>query len=124
MFDLNDGESVQVHGSGAKPYVLKNVGGVYPCTRPAWRNQSLPVERRTCKHLRKMRGDSAEQTRIGGDLPAQAQQSEANISAPPLLPAERRDPAGRLLSEKLDGGACLLGRRPVRFPPGKFLPCS
>ena len=54
MADLQDGESIEMQGSGAKPYVLKNVGGVYSCTCPAWRNQSAPIERRTCKHLRIM----------------------------------------------------------------------
>ena len=39
MPDLQDGESVEVKGSAAKPYVLKNVGGVYSCSCPAWRNQ-------------------------------------------------------------------------------------
>ncbi len=69
MADLNDGESVEMKGSGAKPYVLKNVGGVYSCTCPAWRNQSIAIERRTCKHLRKLRGDAAEEVRIGLDAP-------------------------------------------------------
>ena len=54
MPDLKDGESIEVQGSASKPYVLKNVGGVYSCSCPAWRNQSLPIERRTCKHLRKL----------------------------------------------------------------------
>jgi hypothetical protein len=27
MADLGDGESVEVKGSGARPYVLRNVGG-------------------------------------------------------------------------------------------------
>jgi DNA ligase-1 len=107
MPDLKDGESVEVHGSGAKPYILKNVGGVYSCTCPAWRNQSQPIERRTCKHLRKLRGDAAEEARLGADLPAQAQQAKANVSAPALLLAESwdgaTDPAGWWLSEKLDG---------------------
>ncbi len=58
MADLNDGESVEMKGSAAKPYVLKNVGGVYSCTCPAWQNQSIAIERRTCKHLRKLRGVS------------------------------------------------------------------
>src|SRR6266446_4717499 len=70
MADLNDGESTEMQGSGSRPYVLKNVGGVYSCSCPAWRNQSLPIERRTCKHLRKMRGDEAETARVGSDLPA------------------------------------------------------
>ena len=72
MADLNDGESVEMKGSGAKPYVLKNVGGVYSCTCPAWRNQSIAIERRTCKHLRKLRGDAAEEARVGLDASAGA----------------------------------------------------
>src|SRR3954451_23735046 len=69
MPDLADGESTEMKGSGAKPYVLKNTGGVYSCTCPAWRNQNTPIERRTCKHLRKLRGDAAEEARLGGALP-------------------------------------------------------
>jgi DNA ligase-1 len=40
MPDLRDGESVEMKGSGSRPYVLRNVGGVYSCSCPAWRNQS------------------------------------------------------------------------------------
>ena len=47
MPDLQDGESVEMAGSASRPYVLKNVGGVYSCSCPAWRHQSLPIERRT-----------------------------------------------------------------------------
>jgi DNA ligase-1 len=54
MPDLQDGESVEIQGSARLPYILKNVGGVYSCTCPAWRNQSVGIERRTCKHLRLM----------------------------------------------------------------------
>src|SRR5436190_15208686 len=107
MGDLNDGESVEMKGSGAKPYVLKNVGGVYSCTCPAWRNQSLAIEKRTCKHLRKLRGDEAEQARIGSDAAAPAKQSKEEVAGPPLLLAERWDGAlnlaGWWMSEKLDG---------------------
>ena len=60
MPDLQDGESTEMKGSGAKPYVLKNTGGVYSCTCPAWRNQSFAIEKRTCKHLKKLRGEEAE----------------------------------------------------------------
>ena len=74
MPDLKDGESAQVQGSARAPYILKNVGGVYSCTCPAWRNQSLPIERRTCKHLRAYRGEQMERQRLGslfdaGDYP-------------------------------------------------------
>src|SRR5947199_4771351 len=111
MPDLKDGESVEMQGSSAKPYVLKNIGGVYSCTCPAWRNQSVPIERRTCKHLRKLRGDAAEETRVGGALPAKPVKAAATggsgDAAPPLLLAERwehdADLTGWWMSEKLDG---------------------
>ena len=107
MSDLQDGESVERQGSGSKPYVLKNVGGVYSCSCPAWCNQSLAIENRTCKHLRKLRGDEAEAARIGGALPVRAQASKVGVPAPPLLLAERWDGvtnlAGWWMSEKLDG---------------------
>lgn len=59
MPELADGETARVQGSAAKPYELKNVGGVYSCSCPAWRNQSAGIERRTCKHLRAYRGAEA-----------------------------------------------------------------
>src|SRR5438093_2943326 len=107
MTDLRDGETIEMKGSGAKPYVLKNIGGVYSCSCPAWRNQSVAIERRTCKHLRKLRGDAAEEARVGGGGPARPAKSPRDVAAPPLLLAESwdgaADPAGWWLSEKLDG---------------------
>src|SRR5947209_4846684 len=110
MSDLQDGDSIEMQGSGAKPYVLKNTGGVYSCSCPAWRNQSVAIERRTCKHLRKLRGDAAETARVGGALPqrpAAAAGDQATAAGPPLLLAETWDNAtdltGWWMSEKLDG---------------------
>src|SRR5207244_5075318 len=107
MSDLEDGASIEMQGSGSRPYVLKNVGGVYSCSCPAWRNQSLAIEQRTCKHLRKLRGDAAEEARIGNALPATPRETASEGKAPPLLLAESwdgsSDPAGWWLSEKLDG---------------------
>jgi DNA ligase-1 len=110
MPDLQDGETAEMQGSGSKPYVLKNTGGVYSCSCPAWRNQSVGIERRTCKHLRKLRGDAAEEARIGGALPAKpikAKADGAEAAGPPLLLAERWDTSldlvGWWMSEKLDG---------------------
>jgi DNA ligase-1 len=125
MPDLQDGESVEIQGSGSRPYVLKNLGGVYSCSCPAWRNQSLPIERRTCKHLRAMRGDMAEQSRIGNALPALATPTGDKPTPPALLLAETwdgiSDPTGWLLSEKLDGvraywdGSQFLSRQGNRY---------
>jgi DNA ligase 1 len=110
MPDLADGESFFMKGSGAKPYELKNTGGLYSCNCPAWRNQSLPIEQRTCKHLRKLRGDAAEDARIGrtGALPAprKAKDDTDKEGAPVLLAQtwdNELDLTGWWLSEKLDG---------------------
>ncbi|MDR3459232.1 MAG: DNA ligase [Verrucomicrobiae bacterium] len=112
MPDLQDGQTVEMQGSGAKPYVLKNTGGVYSCSCPAWRNQSIAIEKRTCKHLRKLRGDAAEEARTGGALPQRPAKAGAEgegdgDSGPSLLLAESWDNAADLsdwwMSEKLDG---------------------
>ena len=130
MGDLSDGESVEMKGSGARPYVLKNVGGVYSCSCPAWRNQSVAIERRTCKHLRKLRGDAAEDARVGqAGAAAPAPESEgeegdgSNNSGPPLLLAERwdtsQDLAGWWLSEKLDGVRAYWDGKAAHFTAGQ-----
>ncbi len=62
---LKDGEVAYIQGSGKKPYELKNTGGVYSCSCPAWRNQSAPIDVRTCKHLKKHLGDAHEAARLG-----------------------------------------------------------
>ncbi|HUE72510.1 MAG TPA: DNA ligase [Pirellulaceae bacterium] len=107
MPDLADGESIEVQGSSGAKYVLKNSGGVYSCTCPAWRNQSVGIERRTCKHLRKLRGDQAEQDRVGSALPTRPAKKEGEATEPPLLLAHTWDNyldlSGWWMSEKLDG---------------------
>src|SRR5438105_1360745 len=93
MRDLRDGESLEMQGSASRPYVLKNIGGVYSCSCPAWCNQSLGIEKRTCKHLRLLRGDDAETSRVGGTTRANGTVTEkvAVKTAPPLLLAESWD---------------------------------
>ncbi|MCP3101021.1 DNA ligase [Myxococcus sp. K15C18031901] len=119
MADIADGAQVEVQGSGSKPYILKNTGGVYSCSCPAWRNQSIAIERRTCKHLRRVRGDAAEDARCGAAATAvkptraRPQGAEADgeggaeEKAPPLLLAHPWENDVDLtdwwMSEKLDG---------------------
>ncbi len=107
MPDIPDGESVEVKGSARLPYVLRNVGGVYSCTCPAWRNQSIAIERRTCKHLRAYRGEATEKARIGDAMPPPARPDAATDKGPSLLLAHSWDNdldlSGWWLSEKLDG---------------------
>lgn len=123
MPDIEDGDSVEIQGSAKDPYILKNTGGVYSCTCPAWLHQSVAVEQRTCKHLRKYRGEEAETERLGtlperGVTPRRVRStSEASedsgsddaddSKAPALLLAQSWqsdvDPTNWWMSEKLDG---------------------
>jgi DNA ligase 1 len=108
MPDLMDGESAQVQGSARTPYILKNVAGVYSCSCPAWRNQSLSIERRTCKHLRSYRGEQLERERLGSlPTPSPTTKSQGTRTVPNLLLAHPwdndADLAGWWMSEKLDG---------------------
>jgi DNA ligase-1 len=112
MPDILDGQTVEMKGSAAKPYVLRNVGGVYSCSCPAWRNQSIAIEKRTCKHLKKYCGEQAELDRVGSAAPpplgAATSEDDGNeAKGPPLLLAQTWttdvDLAGWWMSEKLDG---------------------
>ncbi|MGE3407557.1 MAG: DNA ligase [Pirellulales bacterium] len=111
MPDLQDGESVEIKGSARLPYIIKNVAGVYSCSCPAWRNQSITIDRRTCKHIRQLRGEQAEKERLGlvGQAVPETKPSSTKPgkSVPELLLAHSWDGVADLtgwwLSEKLDG---------------------
>ena len=107
MPDLQDGESVEVQGSARLPYILKNTGGVYSCSCPSWRHQSLPIEQRSCKHLRQYCGEAAEQQRLGLSLAQPVTSAPKQNVVPALLLAEtwdgEQDISGWYWSEKLDG---------------------
>jgi hypothetical protein len=88
-----------------------------PARAAGQRSQSIGIERRTCKHLRKLRGDAEEDARIaaaGGSAAPVARKKSAGPEGeeeegegPPLLLAERwdsvQDMTGWWMSEKLDG---------------------
>ncbi len=107
MPDLLDGQTVEVWGSGSKPYQLKNVAGVFSCSCPAWRNQSRPIDQRICKHLRQYRSETIGMARLGSVIATTPLRGQNATSAPPLLLAQtwnpKNDPRGWWLSEKLDG---------------------
>jgi len=130
MAEIGEGESVEVKGSGAKPYVLRNSGGVYSCSCPAWRNQSSPIEKRTCKHLKRIRGDAAELARIGSagnrvGTRVSSQPSKRDQEANVLLASNWEphiDPTGWWMSEKLDGVRALWdGKRFLSRQGNEFL---
>ncbi len=121
MPDIADGEVVFIQGSAKEPYELKNVGGVYSCSCPAWRNVGGPIDRRTCKHLKQQRGIDAEAARLGADphsmisapkpkkakAASQDSDDDNGDDAPPVLLAHKWetdvDLKGWWMSEKLDG---------------------
>ncbi len=110
---LADGDTAEVEGSSST-YTLTRHGSTYMCSCPAWKNQSAPVDTRTCKHLRGYLGEDFETARLGA-LPSRAAStksgggSSANKkeTAPPVLLAHKwevdHDPKGWWMSEKLDG---------------------
>lgn len=109
MPDLEDGETAEIQGSGSSVYKIRNTGGVYSCSCPAWRNQSIAIETRTCKHIRKLRGDEAETLRVGeaGSAPRKAKSEDGESQEAPVLLAESWDGVVEVkdwwISEKLDG---------------------
>lgn len=132
MPDLKDGEFIEVQGSGSSRYTIKNTGGVYSCSCPAWRHQSLGIEKRTCKHIKRLRGDDAEAARLSAatgraaprtapapiatssvgavapDVDTHIDPSESPGKSPPALLLAHTwdtttDLSGWWMSEKLDG---------------------
>ncbi|MBP3959022.1 DNA ligase [Gemmata sp. G18] len=107
--DLNDGQIYEMQGSGKNPYKIKNVGGVYSCSCPAWLNQNAPSNARTCKHIRKLRGDAVEEQRLAsaGELLPPKPKGAEDKKELPLLQGEpwdeKQDLTGWWMSEKLDG---------------------
>lgn len=82
MPDLADGESAEMKGSGARPYVFENVGGVYSCTCPARRVAS--------------RSNSARASTCDGCAAMRPKQREsARTSRPETEEGEAADKAGR-----------------------------
>lgn len=80
---LNPGETTEVKGSAAKPYTVKNVDGIiWSCTCPAWKNSGGSVDKKSCKHIRKVHGDAAEAARIGGVPSSRATVVAAVVAKP------------------------------------------
>lgn len=105
----NDGEMTEVQGSGKNPYILKNVGGVLSCSCPAWRNQSVTIDKRTCKHLKSVRGAAQEAARIGASAPTAPSPAPAAIPAPSGQAASRtagykKSAVGTIAAERLASG--------------------
>lgn len=116
---LNEGDSIEVWGSGKKPYVIRKIGGVIDCSCPSWKNLGGKIDTRVCKHIKanvdfacllpQQRGEQVQDepkltktgkisTAVGGVV--------VKDTAPDLLLAhkwEDEDPTGWWISVKLDG---------------------
>ena len=80
MPDLKPGESTEVPGSGGRTYVITNSDGDYSCTCMAWKRQYASFSRRTCKHLKRFRGEQSELERTTIEEPV-----EPDIPMPHVL---------------------------------------
>lgn len=102
---MNDGDVVQVPGSGGT-HEIRFSGGVYYCSCMAWKMQKNPVDKRTCKHMRKYLGDAFETNRVGSVAPI-VKPTNVKEGAYKVLLAKKwtegQDPTGWWLSEKYDG---------------------
>ena len=106
---LEEGEILLIQGSGKKPYEIKNAGGVISCSCPAWRNQSLSIDLRTCKHIvANVSNGAAPSVQSGSVVNGTAKPPPAiPKNVPPCLLAHswdgETDVSGWLCSNKLDG---------------------
>ncbi len=81
----------------------------------------------TCKHLRKLRGDEAEEARIGGALPQKPVKAEGDEARAARATGRKLglcNRSGRLVDErKTRWCPRLLGWQTIHFPPRQSLPC-
>lgn len=111
MKHLAEGESIFVQGSGKNPYTVKNSGGVISCSCPAWRNQNLSIDMRTCKHIKaNVSNGAAPSVQSGSVVNGTAKApnpTKVAVVAPPCLLAHtwdgEQDVSGWWVSPKLDG---------------------
>eukprot|EP00290_Baffinella_frigidus_P049482 CAMPEP_0180407968 /NCGR_PEP_ID=MMETSP0989-20121125/42014_1 /TAXON_ID=697907 /ORGANISM="non described non described, Strain CCMP2293" /LENGTH=145 /DNA_ID=CAMNT_0022411851 /DNA_START=774 /DNA_END=1211 /DNA_ORIENTATION=+ len=108
---LEAGEKVLVAGSarGSPGYELLKNGAVYSCTCSIWRHIDDREVKRTCKHLRALRGEKAELGRVGEDG---IKRSDAKLNE--LLLREKQQQQARAqpqLQQALGAGG------PVGTPP-------
>jgi DNA ligase-1 len=111
MTTLNEGETLKVPGSGSAVHTIKRSGGVYSCSCPAWRNQSLPPDVRSCKHMVKMGFTNTPGSDELDELPTiHISQVPKLQDPPPVLLAHSwdtvQDLTGWWVSEKFDGVRC------------------
>ena len=93
--EIKNGGSFKVKSdSSDSVYELKNRGGVYSCDCTAWRQQSKPTNKRSCKHLQQYLGEEFETKRCGGNLiitKKQGQKRKEKIKAKKSIKKKKND---------------------------------
>jgi hypothetical protein len=139
---IPEGASLLVQGTTGSIYTVKNVGGVYSCSCPAWRVQKKTINNRTCKHLIQYLGKeftnqvsngSIEVTNAKTKSTAQGNKTiatgmeaeDALLFSKDLMLArkweEKHGCQGYLMSEKLDGWRCLWNGKRMITRHGKSI---
>ena len=95
-------------GSGPKPYVLQRKEKVYSCTCSIWKHIDDIEQRRTCKHLRQLRGEKAETGRVGEEG---IRKSDEKLKE--LLEADAKIRQLHASQAGQGGSASGLGKRPM-----------
>lgn len=67
---LADHEKRYIAGDTGNTYVLAREGDVYSCECEWWKHRPDPVDRRTCKHLKRLLGEEAELARVHRPQPS------------------------------------------------------
>jgi DNA ligase-1 len=108
--DLELGLKVHIQGSSALPYTLKKFNGGYSCTCQGWVMQirHRGIQAASCKHLKLVRGEETEAERCQLSAGVVVPSGKKNASIPAKISLAQQwsasiDPAGYILSEKLDG---------------------
>lgn len=104
LHEMKEGDIHKIQGNSGE-YEIRLSGGNYYCTCPAWRNQNLPVDKRTCKHMRQYLGDEFETWRTQMKLPKVIlpKQNEPEILLANKYDESKHDPTDWWMSEKFDG---------------------
>src|SRR5579872_6125791 len=82
LHTMREGETVSFPSESSETvHTVSLKGGVYVCTCTGWRMQRLPVNRRTCKHLRQHLGEEFEAQRCPESIAGSGRGSKKNTPA-------------------------------------------
>ena len=98
------GQTVEIQGSRAKLYTVKNVDGkTWFCDCMSWKMQNRPIDHRTCKHIIALQGVEIERSRVGDDgMPTKFRNGSGTAAA---TGGARSGPSGRSVGSSSSSAA-------------------